>query len=424
MRPFAACCFNCKDEGVSGVRGGQRTHLATHQKSGVRFVIVKPKSEMMTKNQWLGGIAAAALCALMVVTSAGRTTAQTPTTDGKGTVLEEIVARVNNEIITLSEYQKAIKSVPQEAQQDCNCTGDQLQAAIAEAQKNVLRGMIDQQLLVARGKDMNIDVTSDVVNRLNDIRKQYNMATLDDLQKAVESDGQSWQDFKQEATDNALTQAVIRQEVAQRVDMGPDEVKAYYDSHKAEFDRPEEVVLSEIVLSTENKSDDEIAAVKKRAQDLHDRVQAGESFGELAKHYSEDSATAVDEGQLGTYTRGQLAKPIEDAVFALEKGQMTDVIQTKTGFMILYVDQHYEAGEQPLEAVRSEIENKIYQQKMDPQMRKYLSELREESYVWVRPGYVDTGAVPGATVIQEVSPTPDAPDKKAKKKLPLPKVSG
>jgi hypothetical protein len=61
---------------------------------------------------------------------------------------------------------------------------------------------------------------------------------------------------------------------------------------------------------------------------------------------------------------------------------------------------------------------------MDPQMRKYLAELREESYVWVRPGYVDSAALPNATVIQEVAPTPDAPDKKAKKKMPLPKVSG
>jgi peptidyl-prolyl cis-trans isomerase SurA len=367
----------------------------------------------------------AAVCVAFLLASPGRLAAQAqPTTEGKGTVVEEIVARVNNEIITLSDYQKAQKESQQEAQQECNCSGDQLQAAIAEGQKNVLRGMIDQQLLIERGKDMNIDVTADVVNRLNDLRKQNNLATLDDLQKAVENDGQSWDDFKQQITDNALTQQVIRQEVGQRVDIGPDEVKAYYDAHKSEFDRPEEVILSEIVLNTDNKTGADLDAVRKRADDIRSRVLAGEDFAGLAKRYSEDPATAASGGELGVYQRGQLAKAIEDAVFKLDKGQMSDVIQTKSGFMILKVDQHYQAGEQPLEAVQDEIQSKIYQQKMDPQMRKYLAQLREESYVWIKPGYTDTAAVPGATVIQEVAPTPDAPDKKAKKKMSLPKVSG
>ena len=68
--------------------------------------------------------------------------------------------------------------------------------------------------------------------------------------------------------------------------------------------------------------------------------------------------------------------------------------------------------------------NKLYMQKMEPAMRDYLAQLREESYVMVKPGYTDTAAVAGASVIQEVAPTPDAPTKKkAKKKVPLPKVN-
>jgi peptidyl-prolyl cis-trans isomerase SurA len=369
------------------------------------------------------GAGVAFVCAGLLLAATGQLGAQS-TSDTKGTVVEEIVARVNNEIITLTDYQKAMEETPKEVQQDCNCSGDQLQAAIADSQKNVLRGLIDQQLLIQRAKDMNIDVTSDVVNRLNDIRKQSNLATLDDLQKAVEADGQSWDDFKQNISNNAYTQEVIRQEVAGRVDIGQNEVKAYYDSHKADFNRPEEVVLSEIVLDTGDKTGPDLDAVKKRLEDIRARIVAGEDFASLAKRYSEDTSTSADGGDLGTYTHGQLAKPIEDAVFKLNKGDMTDVIQTKTGFMLLKVDQHYDAGEQPLEAVQDEIQNKIYQTKMDPQMRKYLAELREESYVWVRPGYVDSAALPNATVIQEVAPTPDAPDKKAKKKMPLPKVSG
>jgi peptidyl-prolyl cis-trans isomerase SurA len=372
------------------------------------------------------GVGAVFVCAALLFLSPGGLSAQAaPASDTKGTVIEEIIARVNNEIVTLSDYNKAIKAVPQETQQDCACSGEQLQQAIADAQKNVLRGMIDQQLLIQRAKDMNIDVTTDVVNRLDDIRKQNGMATIDDLQKAVEQEGQSWDDFKQQITNNALTQEVIRQEVGQQVDIGPDDVQTYYNAHKAEFNRPEEVVLSEIFLSTEGKTGDDLDAIKKRAGDLRTRIANGEDFATLAKRYSEDPQTAPSGGELGVYQRdGSLAKPIEDAVFALPKGQMTDVIQIKTGFMFIHVDQHYQAGEQPLDAVSDEIRNKLYQQKMDPQMRKYLAQLREESYVWVKPGYTDTAAIPGATVIQEVAPTPDAPTKKSHKKVPLPKVKG
>jgi peptidyl-prolyl cis-trans isomerase SurA len=369
------------------------------------------------------GAVAAIVCAAVFCVCPAALPAQT--TDAKGTVIEEIIARVNNEIITLSDYNKAMKAVPQETQQDCECAGPQLQTAIATAQKNVLRGMIDQQLLIQRAKDMNIDVTTDVVSRLDEIRKQNNLATVDDLQKAVEQEGESWDDFKQQITNNALTQEVIRQEVGQQVNIGPEDVQAYYNAHKADFNRPEEVVLSEIFLSTDGKTGADIDAVKKRADDLRTRAENGEDFATLAKRYSEDPQTAPAGGQLGVYQKdGSLAKPIEDAVFALQKGQITEPIQTKTGYMILHVDQHYQAGLQPLEVVRDEIQNKLYEQQMDPAMRKYLAQLREESYVWVKPGYTDTAAIPGATVIQEVAPTPDVADKKSKKKIPFPKVGG
>jgi hypothetical protein len=101
------------------------------------------------------------------------------------------------------------------------------------------------------------------------------------------------------------------------------------------------------------------------------------------------------------------------------------VTQTKTGFEILKVDNHYQSGLQPLDKVETEIMNRLYMKKMQPTMREYLAQLRQESYVMVKPGYVDSAAVAGASVIQEVQPTPDAPTKKKeKKKLPLPKVNG
>ncbi|MGC2719970.1 MAG: peptidylprolyl isomerase [Candidatus Acidiferrales bacterium] len=345
----------------------------------------------------------------------------------KAQVLEEIIARVNNDIVTTSDYQKPDQQLRDEIAHECQgCPQDKLDAEYKEQSKDLLRGLIDQSLLVQRAKDMGISVETELVKKLDQVRAQNNIATIDDLEKEVEKSGLAWEDYKTQIRNNLLTQEVIRKEVGQRINIGNDEVKKYYDAHPSEFTRPEQVVLSEIFLSTEGKSPEEIAAVQRKADDLRDRVVKGADFAEIAKRYSEGSTAKDQAGELGTFGKGELAPQLESVVFKLDKGQMTDVIQTKTGFEILKVDAHYQAGLQPMDKVENEIMNKIYMEKMTPAMRDYLGELREESYVMVKPGYVDSAAVPGVSVITEVAPTPDAADKKKKdkKKVPFPKVNG
>jgi peptidyl-prolyl cis-trans isomerase SurA len=345
----------------------------------------------------------------------------------QGQIIEEIVARVNDRIITLSDYQKALEALPQEVRQDCQqqqppCTPAQLQSALADKKKTLLRDMIDQQLLIQRGKDMGIDVATDLVKRLDSVRKQDGFATMDDFQKAVEQSGLAWEDYKSQMQNQILTRKVIQQEVGDRVNIGNAEVRKYYDEHKNDFIRPEEVDLSELFLKTEGKTPEQVAAIKKQADELHKRIENGEDFGALAKRYSEGPAKD-DGGELGEYQRGQLAKPLEDAVFKLDKNGVTNVIQTQTGFIILRVNAHYNAGLQPLDKVENEITNRLYAEKMEPALREYLQQLREESYIRIRAGYTDTAAVHSASVIEEVPATPDTPEKKkGKKHLPLPKM--
>src|SRR5271154_7205420 len=341
----------------------------------------------------------------------------------KSVVMEEIIARVNNDVITMSDYQKADEQLREEVAHDCQgCPQDKLLAAFKDQQKDLLRGLIDQSLMVQRAKDMGISVESDVIKRLDDVRKQNGLASLEDLEKAVEGSGLAWEDYKTTIRNGLLTQEVVRREVGSHINIPNDEVKQYYDAHPQEFTRPEQVVLYEIFLSTEGKSPEEIESVQKKAEDLLNRVKKGDDFSEIAKRYSEGS-TAKDGGDLGTFQRGQLSPQLEEVVFKMEKNQITDVIQTKTGFEILKVENHFQAGLQPQDKVEIEIMNKLYMSKMQPTMRTYLAQLREESYVMVKPGYTDSAAVAGASVIQEVQPTPDVATKnKAKKKVPLPKA--
>ncbi len=331
----------------------------------------------------------------------------------KGEVIEEVVARVNNEVITRGDLANAQKSLADDAHQDCpTCTDAQIQEKVAAGQKDLLRDLIDNSLLVQRGKDIpGINVDADVVKRLDEIRQQNNIATMEDLEKQVTASGLDFEDFKNNIKNQLITQEVIRREVGSRIILDHTDEQKYYEEHKQEFVRPEEVVVREIFVSTENKPQSDIPALQKKADGLLDRVKSGEDFGELAKRFS-DGSTAKQGGDLGTFEKGQMAKDLEDVVFKLDRNQTTDVISTKTGFLILQVREHFPAGQQPEEKVATEINNKLYDEKMKPALRDYLDMLRQDSFVEVKPGYVDTASVSGLAIEE----TPAGLDDAAKKK--------
>jgi peptidyl-prolyl cis-trans isomerase SurA len=291
----------------------------------------------------------------------------------------EIVARINNDVITLSDYQKAGQQLRDEVAHDCQgCPQDQIDAKFKEQQKDLLRGMIDQSLMVQRAKDMGL-------------------ATLDDLKKGVEASGLNWEDYKTTIRNGLLQKELVRREVGSHVDISSDEVKQYYEAHQQEFTLPERVVLSEISLTTEGKSPEEFAAVRDKEEGLRTSVLNGDDFSQVARLYSQGS-TAKDGGGLGTFKRGELSPQIEAVVFQMSKGQISDVIQTRTGFEILKVEDHLRSELQPMDKVEPDIRNTIHAQKMQPLIRDYLAELREQSYIIVKPGYRDSALLSGANL--------------------------
>jgi len=343
-----------------------------------------------------------------------------PVDPNAGKTVEEIVARVNNEIITLTEYEKARQGAGDDAKQECQnrCTPEQLQTNIEERQKNALRELIDQSLLVQRAKDMGISVKADVIKQLDQIRKQNKLESIDALEKAVKSEGMNWEDFQSNIENHMLTQRVISSEVGSHININDSEVSKYYEEHKSEYVRPEQVVLREIEVSTQGKNADELPALKKKAETALKRVQDGEDFGEIAKRFS-DGSTKEEGGLLGQYKRGELAKELEDKVFVMKKNQLTDVMETKQGYLVLQVLEHYDEGQQSLDKVRNEIMDRLYSKRMEPAMREYLKTLREQSYVIIKPGYQDI-AGGGGSEIQEVSATPELnKQKKGHKKFLL-----
>jgi peptidyl-prolyl cis-trans isomerase SurA len=340
-----------------------------------------------------------------------------------GTTVEDIVARVNDQIITQSDYDRAMKQLDDEARQHGASMQD-----ISDAHKDLLRNLIDQQLWLSKGKELDINGETELINRLNEIRKQYNLQSLEDLEKAAKEQGVSFEDFKANIRNSIITQEVMRQEVGRKVQFTPGELQRYYDAHKQEYSQPESVHLEEILVAVaapgisavmpgSAPADDPaaLAAAKGKADDIAAKIHAGGDFTQLAKSFS-DGTTAAEGGEMGTYKRGELNKVFEDATFSLKTGQVTDPIRTKQGFVIMKVVQHVPGGIPELKDVQDQVEEAFYQSRMEPAMRDYLATMRDEAAIFVKPGYVDSAATQAELhpSITFSAYTPPVPKKKKK----------
>ena len=328
-------------------------------------------------------------------------------------VIEEIIVRVNNDIITRSELLHSKEEVRQELKQQFP---DKADAMFAQRERDVLRDLIDQQLLLQTAKDKGLNADTELIKRLDDMRKQMNLTSMDELEKAAKEQGVSFEDFKQNLKNQLLTQLVIRNEVQPKIQVTKEEERKYYETHQKDFEHPERVRLSEILVSTEKVEPGDqagIAAAAQKAQQLVEQVRGGAAFDAVAKSNS-DGPTAAQGGDLGYFQRGTLAKELEDKAFALKAGQTTDVVRTKQGFLILQVTEHDQAGVPPFKDVEPQIADQLYYQKLQPALRDYLTKLRENAFIDIRPGYIDTGASPNQT--KPVFTAASAQGPKSKKK--------
>jgi peptidyl-prolyl cis-trans isomerase SurA len=333
------------------------------------------------------------------------------------TVVEEIIARVNNQIITRTQYQHEQEQLKTEAEHQDPAQADKI---VEEGRKDVLRGLIDRQLLLEKGKELGISADTDLIKRLDQMRKQMNLESMDDLEKAAQAQGVSFEDFKDNMRTEIITQQVIQREVGSHVNISKEEEQRFYQQHKPELAHNESVRLSEILISTDQAGDDQqkLDAAKAKAEEVLKQVRAGGDFAEIAKKQSQD-ASAAQGGDLGEFERGKLAKQLEDLTFGMKKGDFSDVIRTKQGFVILKVVDHVSAGVPAFPEVENRVQEQVYMQKLQPALRDYLKRLREEAFIDIKPGYVDTGASPNQTkpVVTTAAKESSAKELKKKKKL-------
>jgi len=332
-----------------------------------------------------------------------------------GVVVEDAIVRVNDQIIDRSDYVRAQEQLLDEAKR-AGATAEEL----AAQQKDLLRDMIDQQLLLSRGKELEINVDAEVIRQLDDIRKKNNFDTMEDLEKAIRQSGITVEDFKANIKNRFITQQVERDEVGRTLRLTAKEEQAYYEKHKQEYAQPESVRLSEILIATpDNATDEQVAQAKAKADDVVSRLKAGATFEDLARQMS-SGQTASKGGDLGQFKRGALgSKALEDPSFALKAGEWTAPIRTRQGFVVLKATEHNQAGIAPLSAVDEQVQEAIYSQAIQPALRTYLTGLREKAFIEIEAGFVDSGASAKQTVPVFAAATALPTAKKASKKARL-----
>jgi peptidyl-prolyl cis-trans isomerase SurA len=394
------------------------------------------------------------LCLLLVASAclpslaSGQVAAQ-----ASGQTVEEIITRVNNQIITKSEFERSKDQLRDEVKGQNPKDPDK---AFEEREKDVLRDLVDQQLLLDKGKDLGITGDTELIKKLDQMRKDMKLETLEDLEKEATKQGVSWEDFKQNMRNQIITQKVIGEEVSSHLSVSKEEIQQFYDTHKNEMEQPEYIRLSEILVAPKMVAPAPAAAptpagaapandpsapaptppsvdpaaeqaarqvaeaaalsaAEAKANDLLKQIHEGASFEDIAKKYS-DGPSAADGGNLGTFERGKLAKSIEDETFALKPGEVTKVTQTKQGYVILKVVEHQQAGIPPLKDVLPRIQDALYYEKLQPALRAYLTKLREDAYIKYADGYIDTGKSPNQTQPVETAAAKESDAKKLGKK--------
>jgi peptidyl-prolyl cis-trans isomerase SurA len=304
-------------------------------------------------------------------------------------IVDRIVARVNNEIITQRQYEQQMADLRNQLSRDYS--GAELEAKVKEQSKNLLRDMIDQDLLVEKAKDDDINVDTDVIKKLDEIRQSSKVENLEELQKEVEKQGLVWEDFKDQIRRQLLMQEVIGREVGSQVNqsVSHQDARKYFQAHQQEFSSPGGVRLAQILISSDKHKPDEL---EQRAKEVLAEIKAGGKWDTVVKKYSDDADSVKEGGDVGFFKDGTLNATVASAIAKLDTGETSDLVTTKFGYQIFKVLERRSPGVPKFEEVETRVMNLIYDQKMQGALRKYLVQLRSQSYVNVAPGYLDSGA--------------------------------
>lgn len=291
-------------------------------------------------------------------------------------VIEEIVAIVNDDIITRSEFRAAYETNYQLLR--AQYQGEEFNRQLEWMKKNLMDQLITGILLLQEAEKLEgINVDEQVRLYVNNLKKENNINSDEDLKKILRAQGTSYEEWIKVLRENIMKEAVIFSEVQRGIVIDEAEIVSYHKLHPEEFTEPPEFKLKAITLTSASGSDEGIEAKK---QEISRKIAAGEDFGALASEYSEGPEKESG-GDLGNFKKGELARELEEPVENLKQGEVTPWIQFRNGWYILKLEERKEARLKPFEEARDDIEKMLLGEKSQVKFEEFMKELREKSYI-------------------------------------------
>ena len=293
-------------------------------------------------------------------------------------IVDRILAKVNDDIITLSELNRTMVQYRKELAS--KYTGQQLDEMIEKTEQELLESLIENKLINQKALEMGYDSTVEtaVSSQVQQIMKDNNIPDTETLEKALTEQGMSLRELREQVRDQLMAQYLVNDFVRSRITLLTPDVEKYYKDHVADFTTPEEVTLSEIIIQRDG-SDDE---AENRANDLYKRLQQGESFSALASQYSK-GPTANKGGNIGTMIVSNLRPDMLNAIKDLKDGETSKPQKSEEGYVIYHIDSRKYASVKPLDEVKEEIKDMMYSERFTPEFDRFIAQLKEEAYIQI-----------------------------------------
>jgi len=290
---------------------------------------------------------------------------------------QKTIANVNGSVITQADLFREIERVKQQAAR----SGQFLDESMMLKLKNdVLEGLIDQELLYQESIKNGVKVDNGLIEKeWGRIADQFPSEI--ELNKALTSQNLSEAIIRRQIERGLAINQLINDKIVDKINVSPKEIRDYYDNNPKAFMEPEEIRASHILIKVEPNADQaQRDSALNKIKELQSRLQNGEDFASLAKEFSE-GPSKTGGGDLGKFKRGQMVKPFEDAAFALKRGEISDVVETKFGFHLIKVFEKNPETLIDYEKVKVKLENYIRQGKTQDRIKVYLIELEREAKI-------------------------------------------
>lgn len=294
-------------------------------------------------------------------------------------MIDRIVARVNDDVITLSELQE--EGLPLFERLRENYTGKELEHQVQRAEREFLDQLVMKRLQLQYAGQIGVTASDNEINAaFKDVLSRNNL-TQEQLVELLTREGLTLQDYKDRLREQIILARLMNQAVRSRVSVDTSEVESYYQTHRDEFDQPPQVHVRHIFFRTDQGAGrPQMEAVYARATQVLQEARNGGNFVDLARRYSED-ATAANGGDLGFIKRGQALPEFEEVIFAMREGEISEIIRTPNGLHIVKVDTFSKGALQSFAEIKPEIERRLLQEKMEKRFQDWTNELKDKAFI-------------------------------------------